>query len=510
MKRLYADLCYFTPRVKKTKPIPPDSHAIERRLLQEVIDDVVQNSLGNYIDIEQEMQRIGIFAAGEGFENGAQASRHAKASLFRDQPANAIQTPDQRSITLAEVHSTPVDLHTIAGIEPFGDSTLKELGQSGMLEGPMGEKIFHALKQRERQHRESEQNQVHGGNNIQLTPSHDQGREAISNVGTVRDAEALTDFHPEPVLPIEAEGEVTDMNRKELDASQPVGSIANRISRREMFERLAEELEREKQKTPKKIKRRRRRQKRSPSPTRHENDSWKMNRPLIRRKRRPKIPKLRLSKVGMYFIPDTFDDFDDYVEDNPLWQEIENELEAERNAVASPLQMGDQQIESLLHASKRRRIELVEQAHVMEIEEYMPVAQVEPPLAPNVSEQMRDERPRLNVPRNIVSSPRLLSTAKPKTTSLTGDDLELAVLRRSAFPEDRIIDTNKIVENIRSARLRRTEGPQDAPPLAPIVEKRFRYVKGPYQLGTTSFVDFQNDDGTFDRHSKYAMEVTNI
>lgn len=532
------DLRSCSPRVKRAKIIPPDSEEVERRLIQETIEEVsgfgpLQETENEDMDIDQEMKRRGIFVAGEGFaDDPVKSSLHTNVSLHRYQPSAINLTPAQENISLPETRSAPIDINTIEGIEPFGEANLEQVAQIGMLEGVMGKKIYISYKNRQSEQPDSSI----------FTPSHDQGRisiqerispkvlAAIINAGSVRNADSLIDLQTPRLATapsFEVGGEQNDI-QKEFNDPAPTSKSRSHISRRELFDQLAAEVEC--QNAQSKKARRRRRQKRSPSLTGNGDVVLKLNRPLIRHKRKQRVPKLRLPEVGITSIPNIFNDFDTYIDDNPDWAQTYSPKAsihvAKRRRASNTVEavapvehvQQPQAMEECLNASpiepqaprntsnqlvQARTSELVPQAQAIDIEE-------SPQLEKEASVEFRDEIRRPYVPNSSAFLPKFSSTVANvgnELPRLTSNDIELAELRNSALPPVETVHVDKIVESMRHSRLLRTNKLPQASPHASAPEIEFRYVEGRYQLGTTSFVEFRRDNGKAERHSKYAMEV---
>lgn len=560
--------CPVAP-VRKTKSAAQDSETVEQRLVQETIDEIVENvpvERSDIADIFKELQRRDILKPGEGFSD-ENYQQQGTPSLQRDMRQTINFTPEIGNISLPEIASTPLNMDTIPGIEPFGEINLEELGKSGMLEGSYGQKIFSALQNRQslqdvprktiEQSAQLDEENRHRGESMMKSIS-PKVLKAIRTSNVDFDLEAVASLEqPEPALPLEAV-EHNNANKNKLPALQTAGMEqikAPHLSRRELFEQFAAELEQKKneQKLQTKKKVRRHRPKRSPVSTRHDNDVLELNLPLIRHKRKQKAPKLCLPEVQMKIILDVFDDIEDYVDDDSDWGDVDAEYiecmeaalsqiplqDAKNIEMASPPKVSTQNVLQDSHRNEvmSRQKKPLDHSAVTKLPEApkspvehiatIPSIQIDDCSPETFEEHANNHDHRLsdlpsiqtdrqlrnnlsNVQINKVFSPKIssFSNAKPSKFRLTEDEIRLGELRNLALPAEELINVDTIVENMRLSRLSRTSQFLKTPQTATL--KKFRYVKGPYQLATNKFLDVHTNDGSFKRHSLYAMEVRNV
>lgn len=495
LKELKQDLLSDTPRTKKVVPPPPDSVEIERRLLEETIEEiagfrsqeeeaeeavpaVAEQSLNLWdVDIEAEMKKHGLpFEVRFRGEEDPSMHRNAASSL------------------------------NIEPLGDFGEASLRDVAQSGHFEGDRGRALYESLKTRDNS-TPARISEIARGRLAQSTPLQLISQQIVPDIEITPAAEDLE----LPPVDKTAEPLVAEPTEPAQPTETRPSASTSRVS--DYFLKLAIEADLKK-KAQSKPRRKPRRKQRAQSPVEEGEDEFtEMNRPLIRHKRRPRATRQHKPAVRMMPMFDIFDGLDEYEPDR---EKVSEEPVVERaQTVAKPDAMPSAEISISAAVQDIAQIsDIIPQApedlaSILGFEQPT-TTQKERDQATPVSDAFVSKRPRIETSLEQPRISMLRATDEGTRSRITADDVEFSELQaisEQAKAKERGEKTpipmilREAVEATEALRAKK------APPAEPALEDEpvlFRIVDGPIE----KMVEFVGVNGTIERHTEYSMDVS--
>lgn len=522
LKNLKLDLYSDLPRIKKVKP--PDSEEVERRLMEETINEIVGDSgplqdneetESTDFDFEKRCKDLGLIPK-KGFKPLVESIAFGSPSLERNQDSN-IAPPS--TITIHDLPDRNFEM--FMSNEGFGEANLQEIAEAGIFDTVNGRQIYDLINNRK-------------------------SFEEIGEIARRRRATQLslntpdiiiTDEEELHVIPDKAQQQVSlPANQSilfsdfdNIDMLEPLQAHAPaldqiaepaRFSRRDMFDKIA--IEAAHAEKPKR--RRKRRRIRQSSPLRIEAEEFlDLNEPLKRHKRQKKKSGPYKPKPTLHVLLDIFEDLSDYGPDRN-WVEAEEEEQIEmdyqsrqapseqsalgsvqemrnkRQSVQMPIETPDQ-----VHDAKRQRLD-DDVRRIIGFDENSSSFAV-PEIAPPVIAAT----PRVS---SIASfHPDITSTVqrpRPSGARLAMDDLLFAeyqeISKENLNPNQRS-DIEALVNKLdRHKRIGPT--PMKEAVAAPLPESPTRVKR--YEKDGEKMIALRNDDGSHEFYTEYNLEVSKL
>ena len=514
LKNLKLDLYSDLPRVKKVKPPPAETDEIERRLLDEVINDVIEGPFDltnddedsdTNINIEEEMIRRGLLKP-SGFgpmierENLSRESESILEQLMR------ITIPERvQSIQINDIG------------EGFGEADHEEIAAAGVFDMSNGRQIYDSLNNRQT-----------GAEIAQLVEQR-RAAQVTDEVQGLSAQEALEPAEPavseiEIDLPATSHVEPVETEIPELPVRLESISLDDtpvRVSLRENIERIL--IENEIQKVKKRRKPRRKRR----SPTVHRVDHGEileLNGPLKHHKRRRKKRVGRKPKAQLPLALDIFEGLSDYEPDRTYDEEDEMEIEVQS---VPGVHLKVSQIEEMRRTQPSVQMTVTEpeiQAHKrMRIDEEASGSLL-PPMSslrvPSVSAQelSSDFAARVTPiagPPRTKFQPEITSTAfKLPIQRLTIQDIEFAQLRqisKEPIQREEQQDVDTIISQMDRKKLmeEQTAAASEVSDTAPSPTTTSPLVKR-FEKEGEKIIELRKDNGGYETYAEYDIEVRTL